>query len=60
MKVIAYRGPVSVFRSTVLPALCRAGMVGLKIAGQPYKIQAMVEAALQRDPEYVKSLVKAG
>ena len=59
MKLIAYRGPVSVFRSTVLPALCRAGMVGLRIVEQPARIQAMVESALQHDPEYVKSVVSS-
>lgn len=59
MKCIAYRGPVSVFRNTALPALRRAGMTGLTIAEQPQKIQAAMEAALQRDPEYVKSVIRS-
>ncbi len=59
MKCIAYRGPVRVFCNTALPAIRRAGMMGLKIAEHPHKIQAMVEAALQRDPEYVKSVIRS-
>ncbi len=59
MKIIAYHGSVKTFHRIVLPALRRAGMLGLRIVEHPARIQAMVETALQRDPEYVRSLAEA-
>ena len=47
-----------VMERTVMPAIRRAGMRGLALAKDANRIQAMVDAALQRDPEYVRSLVQ--